>query len=246
MEDFGIIILRHVSTHQHNELWKESYKCARNAYPNEKIVIIDDNSNKKFLHHNDLNLTNYEIIESSYPGRGELLPYIYLLEHKWFKTSLIIHDSVFIQNKIEYNDLNNTFIPLWSFNSNCCSQDIDQIKIINTLDNKNDLITYHNSKEWSGIFGGMTIISLEFLQKVDKVHCLKNMLNCITNRHNRMSFERVLAILLHYHNDSVKISKFGDLFKFFNSIKFSVGSRFNRYKSLKTKISNIYKVWSGR
>ena len=46
----------------------------QNSLPNTKIVIIDDNSNKDLV--KSINeYSNIEVVESEYPGRGELLHY---------------------------------------------------------------------------------------------------------------------------------------------------------------------------
>ena len=74
MNDYGFIITRHVISELTNKYWNNCIKCLRSFYPQKKIVIIDDNSNKDFLK-SFYNFDNIEIIESEFPGRGELLPY---------------------------------------------------------------------------------------------------------------------------------------------------------------------------
>ena len=44
--EIGFIILRHVNSSKTNEYWKECYRCIRYFYPSNKILIIDDNSDK--------------------------------------------------------------------------------------------------------------------------------------------------------------------------------------------------------
>ena len=105
----GFIILRYVMSEKTNMLWQECYKCIRKFYDNP-IVIIDDNSDSKFL--TTLEMTNVTIIQSEYPKRGELLPYYYFLKEAWFDTAVILHDSVFIQAPIKF-DKPNFF--LWHF-----------------------------------------------------------------------------------------------------------------------------------
>jgi len=117
MNSFGFIITRHVNSQNTNKYWNHSVKLLRTLYPNIKIVIIDDNSNKSFIKA-DFNYNNIEIIQSEFPGRGELLPYYYFIKHKFFENAIIIHDSVFIHKRINFNKLNGTkVLPLWYFNS---------------------------------------------------------------------------------------------------------------------------------
>ena len=78
MDTYGFIITRHVNSEITNKYWNHCIKCIRTFYPYRKIVIIDDNSNQDFLisFHN---YENIEIINSEFPGRGELLPYYYFI-----------------------------------------------------------------------------------------------------------------------------------------------------------------------
>ena len=80
MDTYGFIITRHVNSETTNKYWNNCVRCIRRFYPCRKIVIIDDNSNKEFLIP-FANYTNVEIVESEFPGRGELLPYYYFLKN---------------------------------------------------------------------------------------------------------------------------------------------------------------------
>ena len=73
--NFGFIVTRHVNSEKTNLYWNHCIKLLRTHYPLCQIVIIDDNSKQEFINpeHDYKNLT---IIQSEYPGRGELLPYI--------------------------------------------------------------------------------------------------------------------------------------------------------------------------
>lgn len=70
-EDLIFIITRCVRKEEHNRLFKECYKCIRNHYDNP-IYIIDDNSDQKVLE--DYPMSGVEIIQSEFPGAGEILP----------------------------------------------------------------------------------------------------------------------------------------------------------------------------
>ena len=80
MNSFGFIITRHVNSETTNRYWNHSVKLLRSFYPERKIVIIDDNSNQNFVKA-DFDYKNVEIIQSEFPGRGELLPYYYYLKN---------------------------------------------------------------------------------------------------------------------------------------------------------------------
>jgi hypothetical protein len=76
MNSFGFIITRHVNSEQTNKYWNHSVKLLRTFYPYRKIIIIDDNSNQNYVKA-DFDYKNIQIIQSEFPGRGELLPYYY-------------------------------------------------------------------------------------------------------------------------------------------------------------------------
>ena len=80
-KSLGFIILRCITNSLTNEYWKECYRCIRNFYPNNRILIIDDNSNKQYVTNDKLH--NTMIIESEFPKRGEFLPYYYYLRTRF-------------------------------------------------------------------------------------------------------------------------------------------------------------------
>ena len=109
---FGFIILRHVNSEKTNEYWNQSVKLIKTFYPNNQIVIIDDNSNLEYLK-SDREYSDLIVIDSEYPRRGELLPFIYFLKYKWFDNAIIIHDGVFIHKRIPFEHFNFPVLPLW-------------------------------------------------------------------------------------------------------------------------------------
>ena len=188
----GFIILRHVNSFATNLYWIECYDCIRQYYPNNMIIIIDDNSNYNYITTKEL--INTKIIQSEFHQRGELLPYYYYSINKWFDTAIILHDSVFIKKYIDFSV--EKYKILWNINHDY-DQTEDEIKIINSLNNNKVLLEFHKNKSlWTGCFGGMTIITYDYLKFLDNKYSFSNLLNVITSRFNRCSFERVLACIL--------------------------------------------------
>ena len=188
---YGFIILRHVKCAMTNIYWMKCYECIRRYYPENKIMIIDDNSSKEFI--STKQLQNTTIIYSEYPGRGELLPYIYYLKHKLFDTAIIIHDSVFINRYIDFSV--EKYKILWEFEHDW-DEITDETKLIKLL-NGNELLEFYKEKQfWKGCFGGMVIISHEFLVSLNNKYNFSILLDHILTRQNRMSFERVIACVL--------------------------------------------------
>ena len=110
---YGFIITRHVNSEKTNEYWNHCVKLIRSNYPFKKIVIIDDNSNYSFVKAH-FEYKNVQIIQSEYPGRGELLPYVYYIRNKWFNNAVIIHDSVFFHKRIPFEGLKMPVFYFWN------------------------------------------------------------------------------------------------------------------------------------
>jgi len=229
--ELGIIILRHVNNANTNNYWIECYKCIRKYYPENKILIIDDNSNYKFI--TDEVLYKTRIINSEYPGRGELLPYFYYLHNKEFERALIIHDSVFINKKVDLRF--NNYKMLWSFEHNW-DQIIDETIMIDKINNLELKQFYENKSLWKGCFGGMSLITHDYLVIINNKYDISKLLDCVKIRYNRCSFERVIACLL--QKDGVNESLFGNIHSYCDwEIKYEDKQKFNL---------PFIKVWTGR
>ena len=194
-KQFGFIILRHVNNELTNKYWINCVNSIRKYYPENIILIIDDNSNYDFI--TNENLYKTIVINSEYHQRGELLPYVYYLRNKLFDVAVIIHDSVFINKYIDMSV--DKYKMLWSFEHNW-DQIEDEEKIIdifNDLELKN---FYKNKQLWKGCFGGMTIITYDYLTFINNKYDISKLLDYVLNRFNRSSFERVIACLLQKEN----------------------------------------------
>uniref|UniRef100_A0A6C0ENY9 Glycosyltransferase 2-like domain-containing protein n=1 Tax=viral metagenome TaxID=1070528 RepID=A0A6C0ENY9_9ZZZZ len=230
--DVGFIILRHVNNSNTNNYWIKCYDSIRHFYPDNYILIIDDNSDYTFV--TDKLLTNTTIIQSEYPKRGELLPYYYFLRNKLFDTAVILHDSVFIQTK--FNTSINKYKLLWEFEHNS-DQILDETKMITAFEDEELLYFYNNKSLWKGCFGGMTIITHDFLTHVNSKYDFNKLLNLVLNRYNRCSFERVLACLL--QKEHTKETLFGNIHMYCKwGIPFKDA---NNYPNLP-----VVKVWTSR
>jgi len=188
----GFIILRHVNDLRTNNYWNHCYNCIRKYYPEIQILIIDDNSNYDYISEQQ-SLYKTHIIKSEYPGRGELLPYYYYLHNKLFDTAVIIHDSVFVN---KYIDLNvNKYKLLWEFEHEW-DQIEDETNMIKLFNDSELLEFYKNKDLWKGCFGGMSIITYDYLKYMNSKYDISKLLNCVLTRYNRISFERVIGCLL--------------------------------------------------
>ena len=238
MNTLGFIILRHVRNETTNNYWKLSYESVRKHYPENNIVIIDDNSNYEYINEEDeKELYKTIVIKSEYPGRGELLPYYYYVKNKWFDTACFIHDSVFIN---QYIDMNVTdYKILWTIEhwyDHILVHDIE--KMIKAFENEELYYFYKQPHLWKGCFGCMSIVSHDYLTLLNEKCDFSILLNFVTSREKRSAFERVIGCLLQ-SNDTNNFL-FCDIHNF--GIPIDTGfTKLNDYKHLP-----MTKVWSGR
>jgi hypothetical protein len=196
--DFGFIITRHVNSDKTNRYWNRNVKLIRTFYPKKLIVIIDDNSNSSFLRpfHDYKNLI---IVQSEYPGRGELLPYIYYSRNKWFERAVIIHDSVFFHERINFEKFNNIpAISMWHWHSrfNECHLE-NSLRIADSL-NFSDVIKVNlHKKNWVGCFGVQSYIRHNFLTLIMNKYNINNLINVVKCRDDRCSLERIFAVIFY-------------------------------------------------
>jgi hypothetical protein len=222
METIGFIILRHVNSSIANKYWIQCYDCIRNHYPENTIMIIDDNSDYNFITNKELYKTH--IIQSEYPKRGELLPYYYYLHNKLFDKAVFIHDSVFINKYIDFSYIDK-YKMIWDFEQHDWDQPEDEYRMISVFNDTN-LIEFHKSQLWNGCYGCMIVITHDHLTNINNKYDISKLLDLILNRYNRCSFERVIACILQNDDISADISSsiFGDIHEYRNKYEFFIES----------------------
>ena len=105
VNDITFVMIRHINSSLTNNYWIECYNCIRKHYPNNKIIIVDSNSNYDYV--TEIELINTEIVRSEFKGRGEILGYYYFHKKRLSKWAFIIQDSFFIQKKIDFGNKTN-------------------------------------------------------------------------------------------------------------------------------------------
>jgi hypothetical protein len=254
MDSFGFIITRHVNSVKTNKYWNHSIKLIRTLYPFKKIVIIDDNSNYEYVKA-DFEYRNVEIIQSEFPGRGELLPYYYFLKCRFFENAIIIHDSVFFHKRINFESLNGVnVLPLWFFYSD--RENIDNTKRIAKnlknniiIDNKisNELnVLGMNTDKWYGCFGIQSYINLNFLKGIETKYGITNLISVVTCRADRCCLERIFGTIFFTESPKLFVRKslFGDIMKYQKW-----GYSYDEYMVNLKKCTIprfVVKVWTGR
>lgn len=256
MTDFGFIMTRHVNSNITNHYWNHSIRCIRRFYPNKKIVVIDDNSNYDFVKaHSEYK--NVEIIQSEYKGRGELLAYYYFFKNKFFENAIIIHDSIFIHKRINFEKLKNVdVLPLWHFN-----QDTDNLQnslyLTSRFKNRfylqqklslDGIVILGRPYEWAGCFGVQSYINHNFLLKITDKYNLFALLEKVKTRPDRCCLERIFGIIFNLESKITKKQKslFGNIHHYNSGFDYT----FDKYKydlTVRKKLpKSIIKVWTGR
>jgi len=228
----GFIILRHVNSEETNKYWMTCYDCIRKFYPENIVLIVDDNSNREFL--TEKKLHRAVIVNSEYPKRAELLPYYYYLKYKLFDCAVILHDSVFINKYIDFTV--NKYKLIWDFEHHW-DQIEDETRMIKAFDDAELLHFYQNKSLWRGCFGGMSIITYDFLAHVNSKYDLSKLLDFVLTRYNRCSFERVIACLLQKeHSREILLGDINGYSRW--GIRYSERDQY--------KFLPLLKVWTGR
>lgn len=250
--NYGFIISRHVNSRTTNKYWNHAVKLIRTFYPLKKIIIIDDNSNHNFLKA-EFNYKNVTVIQSEFPGRGELLPYYYYIRHKFFENAVIIHDSVFFHKRIPFEKLKNiNVLPLWYFHKDNENKQ-NTLDIAEYLHNsysiKNDLSAplFSFNNKWYGCFGVQSYINHNFLLHLENKYRITNLVHVVKSRPDRSCLERIFGYL--FYNECPGIYKlkslFGNIFEYPNCFTYSYDKYI--YDSKIGKIPKlVIKVWTGR
>jgi hypothetical protein len=242
MKTFVFIMTRHINSEQTNNYWIESYKCIRNFYPETKIVIIDDNSDINFINDFGMTFNNVEFVKSEYPKRGELLPYYYFYKNKYADNAIIIHDSIFIQKKIDFESMDDNIKFLWH-HCHDWNDEVNEKRLIKFLNHSDTLLElYDNKSNWCMCFGVMSFISHDFLTKIQDTLNFFNLINHIVTRSDRMFLERIFGLVCIYLEP--KLNNDPSIFGIH-----PIGRCYEKYKQEKIENSELpafAKIHSGR
>ena len=257
MDYFGFIITRHVNSEKTNKYWNRCIQCIRKFYTN-KIIVIDDNSNKQFLQAS-YDYKNVEFVQSEYPGAGELLPYYYFYKNHYFNNAVFIHDSVFIHSRINFENINIPVLPLWHFNCQKSEKPENSIRLINSLKNNKEIkemfvsdtinkyeVLHFTKMKWMGVFGTQCFINHSFIANIQNKYNLFNLLNVVKNRTDRCSLERVMALMFYREFPQLIHIKslFGDIY--LKNYGYSYDNYCNDLNIHKKVNYPFVKVWTGR
>ena len=238
---FGFVIVRHVNSKQTDYYWKECYTCIRNWY-DVPILIVDDSSNKEFLHDN-MNLVNCRVVyDTEWKGCGELLGYYYFHQLRPFESAVIIHDSVFIQKRIDFS-LRGNMQFLWTFNS-AWDTELEQYyhALCGPMPKSEEILAFYYLRQFRGCFGLMSVIKWDFLDLLAEDGLFLALEQIKGRRDARSALERVLGFMA-FRRDPTIQAKWGEIHSYMRW-----GTTFLEYLtpgSISTNL-DVVKVWTGR
>ena len=255
---YGFIIARHVNSQKTNMYWNLCIQSIRKFYPN-KIVVIDDNSNPKFVKE-EAQYVNVEYVQSEFIGRGELLPFYYFYRNRYFDCAIIIHDSVFFRKKIRFDRIKTLVLPLWHFDTQRIENATNSIRLIQQMNYSDKLsamlmdrdkyeVLTNNDNMWMGCFGCQCFIQHTFLSHLQEKYNLFSLLRFVRKREDRCCLERIMGIL--FFLESRFMAKC-HIFSLLGSITTYMkwGYTFDKYledqQSGKVIQVPLIKVWTGR
>jgi hypothetical protein len=243
---YGFIISRHVNSERTNKYWNRCVKLIRTLYPYRLIVIIDDNSNQRFLKA-DHDYKNLIVVKSEYPGRGELLPYIYFARNKWFDKAVIIHDSIFFHKRIAFETINLPAISLWHFDKGHNKTHLqNNLRLAGALNHRNMIQNcLINDSVWCGCFGVQSFIKHSFLLHIMNKYNINNLLNVVKCREDRCSLERIFAVIFYLELKKVNISILGNMNRG-SKFGYTYEQYINTLRLTGTVPQNVVKVFTGR
>lgn len=212
----GFIILRNIMEEKDNIKWMTCYSSIRRFYPSHKIVIIDDSANKLFVNVLfEKTLSNTVVIESDYAGAGEILPYYYFYQQRYFDIAVIIPDSLYMCKYIDFTHVSEVH-TFWDFGHQYDNDD-NILYLLSHL-NKNEELKYifERKEMWKGCFKGICVISHVFLSLLEERYKFSSLVDVVNDGSSREALERVLAIIFAAYRDSVNCFDenviFGDVF----------------------------------
>lgn len=239
---FGFVIVRSIRDIKTAKYWHKSYTSIRTLYPHTPIVIIDDKSNPCFINIKaEKALTNCQIIQSEYPGCGEMLGYYYFWKNRWFPKAVVIHDSVFLRRPIDFASCRNVRF-IWDISTHQHDDVELETELVSKIGGPYAEL-YEKKEEWMGCFGVMSVIDHDFLVQISAIF---DIIREVRTRRHRSCMERIFAVACfhHYPELMTNVSLMGDIL----TCPFGWGYSFTQYQREEKRrpFPDFVKVWTGR
>jgi hypothetical protein len=203
-------MLRYVDNPKFAQEWIECYTSIRKFYTN-KIYILDSGSVPSMI--TNIPLENCEVINNYLPNARLFTPFYFLLKSGIaYNNAVIIHDSVIFQRHYDFSDTKDVRF-LWHFDTH----EYDNYNITHVmtrhLNNNCSILDHYSRKNWKGCLGCMTVITYDFLNKLEVDYKLTELSVCINNKEYAIEFERLLASICYMNSNTLSHnpSYFGEI-----------------------------------
>lgn len=193
------VVLRHVKKRLHASLWRRCVDSISRFHPDVPIVIIDDDSDPLLVQQTHTARSVVCVIQSEFPGAGELLPYHYFLQARHFqsRTMIFLHDSMYLKRAFTPAELARGLGFLWHFNPNPSGAEIvlEFCRMIGRREGA-ALVSAFTSNRWKGCFGSATIIDHSMLMLMEsRFRFISRLLPVIRTRLQREALERIIGLI---------------------------------------------------
>ena len=235
---FGFIIAGCIREESHLTSLNDCLSSIRQFHPTNKcVVVVDFTSDKRLVKKITENFPNviFELETPNYPADMQLLKFF--KEKKYFDTAILLQDSMRVLNEFKVEDISDILDIqyLWHFNNHRVHWDIiiepyTDYNRKNNIQTHNDFIlhiieslpetnfkeyckiTYPQKELWSGCFGCCSIITYDFLKKLnEKTDIINIQANMTTNRLRRV-IESIFSLACEYTIGKHIISSYDGLY----------------------------------
>ena len=227
-DKFTFIIPTRIDSHYQCSYLAIAIRQIQQFHPNNKIVLINDNSTidiVSYLNHElTVNMNNITIKMCKYPGSAELIPYHDFLSNRYSDYAIILQDSFHLKQSLNLENITNDITFLWYATNHRLEwskiqEPMTEYNIDNDIHVHDDLIVdfvnthahilipkflsyfnriYHKKDRWIVCFGIMSIISHDFLTELHEKTGILNLVSQIQNKRHRMVMESVFSIACQY------------------------------------------------
>ena len=176
------------------------------------------------------------------------------MKNKYFENAIIIHDSVFFHKRINFENFTGiNVLPLWFFypdrenieNTKRISKNLKNYIGLDSKLNKDVNLLGLSTDKWYGCFGVQSYINLKFLERIDNIYGITNLIKVVNCRADRCCLERIFVCIFFTESKiTSRKSLLGNIMKYQKW-----GYTYEEYMAdLKkgTIPRSIVKVWTGR
>lgn len=208
---FVFIMIRHVQSEYHNNYWITCYKSIRQYYPTTPLLIVDNESDPKFVQYNGpLEFT--KVIQAPYPKSRFFSPFFEFLNSS-YRRAVIIHDGIVFNTSIDFSRGPKVKF-FWHFENHSWDlTELEQtrIKQLNNCDEVLDV--YNNKSAWFGCMGCICVIDRDIVEMMENRFSISIFKDHFTTIKDQQAFERIFAALCYTVYPEIKndVSYLGDI-----------------------------------